>query len=123
MTIRHPRLAAAIIAVPLSLIVGVGIGHAKDERYIATTWTGAWTAPRTSTVATCRSDGHQAVWVAVTGTALLDIIQVGSIDGDLFYAYGDGVPGIGHLRREAPWPGGHRTATSTAWRSSAASGS
>ena len=92
---RVSRLAAAIIALPLSLAVGVGVGHAKDEGYIATTWTGAWTAPRTSTVATRRSDGQQAVWVAVTGTALLNIIQVGSFDGDLFYAYGDGNPGQG----------------------------
>ena len=94
--IRHPRLVGALVALPLSLIVGVGIGNADSS--IASTWTGAWTAPRSSTVVTCRSAGPQSVWVAETGTQFLDIIQVGTIDGQFFYAYGRGVPnGAGSL--------------------------
>lgn len=65
---------------------------AWTEDYIASTWYGMWGAPRLETTATCQSSGHQAVWVAQTGTRFLDIIQVGSMDGDLFYAYGRGVP-------------------------------
>ena len=90
---RYKRLIAALIALPLALVVGVATARAD-----ATTWTGAWTAPRSSTTATCRSSGPQAVWVAETGTQLLDIIQVGSIGGQFFYAYGRGVPnGAGSL--------------------------
>ena len=79
------------------LCVGIAVTRA-DEGYIASTWTGAWTAPRSSTMATCRSAGPQSVWVAETGTQLLDIIQVGTIDGQFFYAYGRGTPnGAGSL--------------------------
>jgi hypothetical protein len=59
---------------------------------IATSGFGMHGAPRLSMSATCRNSGHQAVWVAQTGTAFLDIIQVGTMDGEWFYAYGRGVP-------------------------------
>ena len=65
---------------------------AEPMTYVATTWFGMRGAPRTAISATCRNAGHQAVWVAETGTQMLDIIQVGTWDGTLFYAYGRGVP-------------------------------
>lgn len=84
------RLAVGVL---LLLIVTTGTAHAAwPENYVATSGFGMRGAPRTTISATCRSIGHQAVWVAETGTAFLDIIQVGSQDGTLFYAYGRGVP-------------------------------
>ena len=73
------------------------VTHA-GESTIATTWAGMREAPRTTISATCRNAGHEAVWVADTGTAFLDIIQVGAMNGQFFYAYGLGVPnGTGSL--------------------------
>jgi hypothetical protein len=65
---------------------------AWTESTIATSGFGLRGAPRLSASAVCRNAGHEAVWVAETGTEFLDIIQVGAMDGELFYAYGRGVP-------------------------------
>ena len=71
----------------------VAVTHAAwPENYVATSWFGMRGAPRTSLSATCSNAGHESVWVAQTGTQVLDIIQVGAMDGTLFYAYGRGVP-------------------------------
>ncbi len=64
----------------------------RADSTIATTWTGMRSASSLSASAVCRNTGHESVWVAETGTAFLDIIQVGDLDGTLFYAYGRGVP-------------------------------
>ena len=85
------RAAAALMA----LLVLAGPVHAGwTPSTIATTWFGEFGAPRLSMQATCRNGGHEAVWVAETGYAFLDIIQVGVVDGELFYAYGSGTPGV-----------------------------
>lgn len=93
---RHWRLWWTFwVAVCLAFwgLVGVTVTRAEwTESTVATTWYGMWGAPRLESMATCRSRGHQAVWVAQTGSEFLDIIQVGSMDGELFYAYGRGVP-------------------------------
>ena len=75
------------------------VTHAAwTESTIAPSGFGMRGAPRTSITATCRNAGHEAVWVAETGSSFLDIIQVGAMDGTLFYAYGRGVPnGVGSL--------------------------
>ena len=82
-----------------SLLAGVGIAHAGwTQSTIATSGFGMRGVPRLAITATCRNAGHEAVWVAETGSAFLDIIQVGAMDGSLFYAYGRGEPnGVGSL--------------------------
>ena len=91
--------AMLLVGAMFWLLMGIAVTHAAwPENYIASTWTGAWTAPRSNTTVTCRSKGPQAVWVAEAGTQMLDIIQVGSVGGQFFYAYGRGVPtGAGSL--------------------------
>ena len=74
------------------LLAGASPAFAQDNSWIATTWWGAWGAPRAYTTATCRTTGPEAIWIAQTGTAFLDIIQVGTVNGHFFYAYGRGVP-------------------------------
>jgi hypothetical protein len=78
------------------LALGYTVTHATDYLF-ASTWSGAWNSPQKYTTATCRAAGihagyPQSVWIAQTGTALLDIIQVGTVNGRYFYAYGRGVP-------------------------------
>ena len=84
------------------LLIGVAVTHAGwTESTVSPSGFGMWGAPRLTASATCRNAGHEAVWVAETGTQYLDIIQVGTVSGTLFYAYGRGVPnGAGSLYRE-----------------------
>ena len=75
------------------LLLGVAVTHAAwSEATVATSGFGMRGAPRLAATAICANAGHEAVWVAETGTQFLDIIQVGAMDGTLFYAYGRGVP-------------------------------
>ena len=81
-----------------SLVFATTTSAAWSESTVSPSGFGMRGAPRLSVTATCRNTGHEAVWVAETGSAFLDIIQVGAMDGDLFYAYGRGVPnGAGSL--------------------------
>ena len=99
---RHPHwwihwgiaflVSLALWAVIFALVF-VAVTHAAwSESTVSSTGLGMRGAPRLSISATCSNAGHEAVWVAETGTQYLDIIQVGSMDGELFYAYGRGVP-------------------------------
>ncbi len=74
------------------LIIATVTRAVQPESYIATSWFGMRGTPRTTIVASCSNSGKQSVWIAETGTQFLDIIQVGSMNGVLFYAYGRGVP-------------------------------
>ena len=78
------------------------VTHAAwSESTISPSGLGMTGPPSLSASAVCRNAGHEAVWIAETGSDYLDIIQVGDMDGTLFYAYGRGVPnGPGSLYRE-----------------------
>ena len=93
---------ALLVGLAFWLAVGVAVTHAGwSESTVSTSGFGMWGPSRLSASAICRNTGHEAVWVAETGTQYLDIIQVGSMDGTLFYAYGRGTPnGAGSLYRE-----------------------
>ena len=59
---------------------------------ISPTGFGMWSSPSLSAEATCYNTGPQAVWIGETGTQYLDIMQIGTMNGQYFYAYGRGVP-------------------------------
>ena len=99
---RHPNwrvhwalafLVSLVLWALIFALVFVAVTHAAwSESTVSTTGLGMRGAPSLSVSATCSNAGHEAVWIAETGTQYLDIIQVGAMDGSLFYAYGRGVP-------------------------------
>ncbi|MHB8674580.1 MAG: hypothetical protein ACYDAK_13010 [Candidatus Limnocylindrales bacterium] len=105
MTMQCRALRCLLVLVLGGLIWSLGVNAIVragwTDSTIAATWFGMFRAPALTASATCRNTGHEAVWVAETGTDFLDIIQVGSQDGDLFYAWGSGHPnGIGSVFTE-----------------------
>ena len=95
-------LAWLLVGLLFWLMVGVAATRAAwAPSTISPSGFGMRGPSRLAASATCRNAGHEAVWVAETGTQYLDIIQVGVMDGRFFYAYGRGVPnGAGSLYRE-----------------------
>ncbi len=92
---RRVLLVVFTILVTITVIGWIDPGIIRagwTESTIPTSGFGMFGPPRLSVTATCRNTGHEAVWVAETGTDFLDIIQVGDMDGSLFLAYGRGVP-------------------------------
>ena len=73
------------------LLLGVVVTRANDVVY--STWTGFTANPSLTVSARCLNTGSEYVWAAETGTQLLDIIQIGSVGSQFFYAYGNGTPG------------------------------
>ena len=76
----------------MAMLVGSAGVSVASLTSIPPTGFGMRGAPRLTLVATCSSVGHQAVWAAETGTEYLDIIQIGTMAGKFFYAYGRGNP-------------------------------
>ena len=105
--IRRAAIAATLAG---AILVGLLVPRALADSSIATTWTGAWGSPALAVSATCRATGREAVWAAETGTRFLDIIQVGTLDGRYFAAWGNGVPngaGSSYVQRDlGPTPAG-----------------
>lgn len=97
--VRRVAVAAALAG---SMLVGVLVPHALAWT-VASTWTGAWGSPALAVSARCSSTGPQAVWAAETGSQFLDIIQVGTIGGRYFAAWGNGTPngaGSSYVQRD-----------------------
>ena len=118
---RFLRPAAVATALALSLLAGLLVPRVMADGYIASTWTGAWGSPALSVSASCRSAGRQAVWAAETGTRFLDIIQIGTVNGRYFAAWGNGAPngaGSSYVQRDLgrAAPGRHAYRVSLASR-------
>jgi hypothetical protein len=84
--IRKLGIAATLA---LAILVGVLVPHALAT---STSWWGLQAPASTTVSGSCRNSGPQYVWIAVTGTQSLDIIQLGVIGQTYFYAYGSGTP-------------------------------
>ena len=82
-----------VLTLALSLLTGYLVPHALANSTVYSTWTGFTANPSLTVSAKCLNTGSEYVWAAETGTQLLDIIQIGSVGSQFFYAYGNGSPG------------------------------
>lgn len=109
LALRHPRLIAALIGIPLAVLVGAGVALATPSNSWAYLRTGPATGVRAQLAlgaAAAQRPGTQNVYVSVGGSRFLDIVQVGArvhADGTrhAFAGWGRGVPnGPGSLYEE-----------------------